>query len=149
MMKEYITAAVIIILILLVLTQLKTDKKKISIETSNGKTINLTVEIADNPIKQMRGLMFRSSLPENEGMLFVFGDEQARSFWMANTTIPLDAIHIDSSGNIVDIIEMEPCKTLQCPKYIGKKPAKYVLEVNQGFSRKFNLSTSGSYVKID
>ncbi len=143
-MKEFIIiVVVVVILIILFYSQTRVEKRKITI-VSEGKSTELTVEIADNFVKRAKGLMFRSSLPENEGMLFIFDDEHYYSFWMMNTTIPLEAIHIDSSGKIVDIVQMEPCKSLSCPHYNSKKPSKYVLEVNQGFSKKNKISINDS-----
>ena len=124
-----------ILLIFILVLQLKSEKRKITIETGSNKS-ELTAELADNIPKQMRGLMFRSSLPETEGMLFVFADEQKRGFWMMNTSIPLEALHVNSKGIIVDIVSMEPCKSISCPTYTGKEPAEYVLEVNSGFVKK-------------
>ena len=77
--------------------------------------------------------MFRKSLPQNQGMLFIFEDEQPRAFWMKNTLIPLDMIFIDANWRIVKLIKnAEPCKEDPCPTYDSERPAKYVLEVNAG-----------------
>ncbi len=151
-MDEYLTILLILavlLLVFLVISQLKTDKRKMILINKDGTKSELDVEIADNSIKRMRGLMFRSSLPENEGMLFIFDDERIRSFWMMNTTIPLDAIHITSDGQIIDIVEMEPCKSIRCQTYTGQKPAKYVLEVNQGFGKRHNITLNDTFIKIN
>ncbi|MDO8553321.1 MAG: DUF192 domain-containing protein [Candidatus Micrarchaeota archaeon] len=148
-MNEYLVIAIIIIiLVLLIVSQLKTDKRKLTFINKDGSETSISVELSDNTVKQMRGLMFRNSLPQDEGMLFVFPDERTRSFWMMNTTIPLDAIHIDSTGKVVDIIEMQPCKSLNCPSYPARKPAKYVIEVNQGFSKLHNITLNNTFIKI-
>lgn len=98
-----------------------------------GKRI--AAEIADNPDEWEKGLMFKESLPPDSGMLFVFPDEALRSFWMKNTLIPLDMIFADSNGTIVNITKSaQPCKAILCESYSSGKPAKYVLEVNGGFS---------------
>ena len=98
----------------------------------------MDVELADNAATRAKGLMGRKSLGEKEGMLFVFDKADYRDFWMLNTTITLEAIFISEDGTIVDIIEMEPCgiNPLNCTQYSSKEKAKYVLEVNQGFSNK-------------
>ena len=126
-----------------VYTQFNVNRKHIRIITASGKTVELDVEIADDPAKRMRGLMFRSSIGEYEGMLFMFDKSEKHRFWMVNTTIPLDAIHFDENMTVVDIVEMEPCPLFPCEVYVPKKESRYVLEVNQGFSKKHNI-TEGS-----
>jgi YVTN family beta-propeller protein len=92
------------------------------------------VEVTDDRQEFARGLMFRSHLPWNAGMLFAYYDEEPRSFWMKNTLIPLDMIFVDSSSRIIDIKEnVLPCEQEECPSYPSKEPAQYVLEVNAGF----------------
>ncbi len=65
--------------------------------------VEIEVEIADEPAEHSRGLMFRESLPENHGMLFVYPEERTLGFWMKNTLIPLDVAYADREGRIVDI----------------------------------------------
>jgi uncharacterized protein len=94
--------------------------------------INLDIEIADDEQERMRGLMDRLNLPDNAGMLFIFQDEDLRSFWMKNTFISLDIIYINSNKEIVSIQKYaQPQTTSSLP---SEKPAKYVLEVNAGFT---------------
>jgi uncharacterized membrane protein (UPF0127 family) len=75
--------------------------------------------------------MYSESLWDNEWMLFVFGRPWIHSFWMKNTLIPLAWIRLDSNLKIVDIIQMDPCKTEECPSYKPQSEAQYVLEINQ------------------
>jgi uncharacterized membrane protein (UPF0127 family) len=70
--------------------------------------------------------------PEDRGMLFVFGEEQELSFWMKNTLIPISIAFIHSEGRIVDIQDMKPLDD-DPPSYVSAEPARYALEVNQGF----------------
>jgi YVTN family beta-propeller protein len=102
---------------------------------SNSSVIaRVFVEVPDDQEEFARGLMFRTHLPWNAGMLFAFYDEEPRRFWMKNTLIPLDMIFVDSSSKIIDIKEnVPPCKQEECPTYPSKEPAQYVLEVNAGF----------------
>lgn len=109
-----------------------------AIEASSGEEVEVRVEIADDPSEQSQGLMNRTSLGENRGMLFVFGNESTRAFWMKNTLIPLSIAYIDSEGRIVDIQKMEPAgnqtvSDARLPRYVSAEPAQYALEVNQGF----------------
>ena len=80
--------------------------------------------------------MFRSSLPNNAGMVFVFENSDIHSFRMKNTLIPLDMIWLDSDFQIVDIQQADPCTADPCTSYIPAASAQYVLEINQGISEK-------------
>jgi YVTN family beta-propeller protein len=98
------------------------------------------VEVPDDREEFARGLMFRSHLPWNAGMLFAFYEEEPRRFWMKNTLIPLDMIFVDSSSKIIDIKEnVPPCKQEECPTYPSREPAQYVLEVNAGFVQEMGI----------
>jgi uncharacterized membrane protein (UPF0127 family) len=99
---------------------------------SHGGKVEVRVEIADSPGEQAKGLMGRTALGEDRGMLFVFPDEKVRSFWMKNTLIPLSIAYIDSDGRIVDLQDMKPLDD-DPPHYVSAEPAQYALEVNQGF----------------
>ncbi len=104
----------------------------ITIDASGGEKVKMKVEIADSPAEQEKGLMFRKSLGKDRGMLFVFPDEQVRSFWMKNTLIPLSIAYIDAEGRIIDVQEMKALDD-QPPHYVSAEPAKYALEANKGF----------------
>jgi uncharacterized protein len=98
-----------------------------------GKT-PLRVEVASTPDKQERGLMFRQSLPEEEGMLFIFKEPQELNFWMRNTLIPLDIAFIGADSVILNIHQARPLD--ESVQYRSAGAAKYVIETNQGwFSR--------------
>lgn len=92
-----------------------------------------SVEIAEDLEKQALGLMFRRSMPEDHGMLFIFPNEAPRSFWMKNTRIPLDIMYFSSELRLVSMAEnAQPCRVEQCPAYPSAGPAQYVLELNAG-----------------
>jgi hypothetical protein len=93
----------------------------------------LQVEIALTPESQSQGLMFRDSLPWDQGMLFVYDRPQHLTFWMKNTTIPLDIAFISAEGRIEEILTMTP---LTEKIYRSSRPALYALEVNRGWFRK-------------
>jgi uncharacterized membrane protein (UPF0127 family) len=105
------------------------ELRKVIINASSGEKVRVRVEIADNYPEQVIGLRWRKSLPENRGMLFVYTDEDRRSFTMEDTLIPLSIAFMDSEGRIVDIQDMEPSED----GYDSAEPAQYALEVNQGF----------------
>lgn len=143
-----IGAAIVLILIVLFLIftfQEKKENAKIALINKYGNKIPIDVEVADTSAKRAKGLMFRDSLGANEGMLFVFYSEDYRRFWMMNTTIPLDAIHIAANGTVVEIIQMEPCTSLiSCKSYPPSQKAMYVLEVNKGFAEKNGIEAQKS-----
>ena len=104
----------------------------VTIDASGGEEVEVRVEIADDASERARGLMHRTALAENRGMLFVFPDEEELSFWMKNTLIPLSVAFMDSEGRIVDIQDMKPLDD-EPPSYVSAEPARYALEVNRGF----------------
>ncbi len=93
----------------------------------------LTAEVAANDGTRATGLMHRRMMPENRGMLFVFPHAQPQSFWMMNTYLPLSIAFVDEQGVIVNIVDMKPLTTDPHP---SAKPAKYALEMNQGWFAK-------------
>ncbi len=108
---------------------------------NNGeKMIKIKVEIADDNEERMKGLMFREKLNANEGMFFIFENEEYLNFWMKNTLIPLDIIFIDKNFEIVGIKNAVPCLEDSCTLYTSAKPSKYVLEVNINFTTKNNIN---------
>ena len=94
--------------------------------------IPVRVEVADTPALRGKGLMFRESLPPDEGMLFVFDAPEVLSFYMKNTSIPLSIAFIDSSLTIVRIADMAPFDESPHSSVV---PAQYALEMNQGWFR--------------
>jgi uncharacterized membrane protein (UPF0127 family) len=90
----------------------------------------VVAEVAATPEERSEGLMYRDEVPDGTGMLFVFPDSRVRSFWMANTYVPLDIAYLDPSFRVVDIVQMEPLVT---ESYVSSAPAMYGLEVRQGW----------------
>ncbi len=117
-----------------------TEKNSVTIYTGAGQ-VKIHVEYAQTPENQKQGLMGRVSLPKNSGMLFVFPDEKQRNFWMKNTLIPLEALFISSKGAINEITSLTPCppETFNCPVYESINPARFVLEVNAGFTERTRI----------
>ncbi len=103
----------------------------LTINASGGEDVEIGVETASDAAERAQGLMFRESLGEECGMIFVYDGEQRQlSFWMRNTLVPLSVAYIDSEGSIVSIHDMEPLDETSVP---SEGPAQYALEVNQGF----------------
>ena len=108
------------------------------IRVNNSPPITLDIEIADDEAERMRGLMDRFELPDHAGMLFIFEREEMRSFWMKNTFISLDIIYINANKEIVSIQKnTQPQTTYSIP---SERPARYVLEVNAGFTDKYEIN---------
>lgn len=121
---------ILLFLVFLLLCSCGTDTVIIHTATAD---IPINVEIADSAEEHAIGLMLRTELAQNAGMLFIFDDEKQRGFWMKNTKIPLDIIFMDSDGVIIDIKEnFLPCTTENCEIYYSL-PASSALEVNAGF----------------
>ncbi len=89
------------------------------------------MQIAALPNETERGLMFRSSLGRDEGMLFVFPRAQQMSFWMRNTTVALDIGYIDSAGVLREIYPMYPLDERPVPS--RSRDLQFALEMNQGW----------------
>jgi uncharacterized protein len=103
--------------------------------------VQVRAEIVDTPSAIERGLMFRESLPPNEGMLFVFERTGVYPFWMKNTLVPLDIIWLDEDWRIVSIAaSVPPCRADPCPTSPPDGPARYVVEVNAGFTRRHGIA---------
>lgn len=101
-------------------------------------------EVASTQPQVQKGLMFRTSLAPDRGMLFLFSKEDSLPFWMFQTLIPLDIIWMDSDKKIVEIsADTPPCKTeaSQCPQYGGNQPALFVLELPAGSVARYHLRT--------
>ncbi len=104
--------------------------------TIGGKTIR--VQTARSPLETEKGLMFRSQLPADEGMLFDFTSSDKRCFWMRNTLLPLSAAFIASDGRILNIVDMQP---LSEQSHCSAGAARYVLEMHQGWYHKNKIKT--------
>ena len=100
-----------------------------SIKLSAGMHV-INAEVARTDEQHSIGLMFRSSMPTNDGMLFVFERAGVQCFWMKNTLLPLSVAFIADDGSIVNIEAMKP-QTLD--SHCSVKPVRFVLEMNDGW----------------
>jgi len=99
-------------------------------------------ELADTSEERARGLMFRSALEDNHGMLFAFAEPQQWSFWMKNTRMSLDIIWMDQKKKIVHVARRVPiCSRTDdgCPQYQPNENAMYVLELAAGSAELLHL----------
>jgi uncharacterized protein len=102
----------------------------------NGKTnaviSTINIEVANDDAEKEQGLMYRDTMAENDGMLFLMGVEEPQTFWMKNTILPLDIIFVDADRKIVSI--HKNCKPYSLDQIPSGKPALYVVEVNAGYA---------------
>lgn len=114
------------------------EVKFIKVTFPNG--FKVTAELAIAEEQRQQGLMFRKGMKEDQGMLFIFEEENYYSFWMKNTYFPLDMLWLDSNRLIVHIEEnVPPCPVEPCPSYMPTRPARYVLELVSGSVKKHGL----------
>ncbi|WP_339635151.1 DUF192 domain-containing protein [Bizionia echini] len=111
-------------------------------KTNDSVIATLDIEIADNEFETQTGLMYRESMKANRGMLFIFPDEQPRSFYMKNTRFALDLIYLDTDKKVVSFQEnAQPFNEGSLP---SNAAAKYVLEVNAGLVKQWQLAVGDS-----
>ena len=116
----------------------------LKIETKSGPVL-LGVEVADTEAKREQGLMFRRSIPDGRGMIFLFDREQEITMWMKNTYIPLDMVFIGSDWRVRHIAyDAEPFST---DIISSVRPASRVLEIGAGQARKLGLAV-GDHVQL-
>jgi len=101
--------------------------------SGNGSTVRIRVEIAETTEAKLRGLMGRTSLPEDSGMVFLEEEPVISGFWMKDTLIPLSIAFWDEKGRIFRILDMEPCLEDSCTTYDPRGAWVGAVEVNQGF----------------
>jgi uncharacterized protein len=118
------------------------EKKKISIGT-----VTLEVEVAESPEQHSYGLMNRTKLPNNSGMLFVFDSEEPRFFWMKNTFIDLSIGYFDKNKVLTQIIDMKATNLMdkEFPSYPSKAPAQFALEVPKGWFKKHGIKIGDKF----
>ncbi len=106
-----------------------------TIELTAGMHV-IRAELAIKPAQQATGMMFRTEMPGNEGMLFVNDDLGTRCFWMRNTLIPLTIAFLADDGTIVNLADMQPRSEAS---HCSSQPVRYALEMRQGWFAKRGL----------
>ncbi len=145
--KKKIVIIFSFLIIALIFFILSAQKKRDDTVCFEGSYIN--VELATTREEMITGLMNRTNLPENKGMLFIFDEEGVYKFWMKNTLIPLDMIWIDENGKIIYIEKNAlPCDIPTCPAFGPESSSKYVLEVNGGYTERHKINV-GDKARID
>ena len=115
------------------------EKQNVRIVRQDLPDIRLMVEIADTNAKRARGLMYRSNLADDAGMLFLFPVRKRISMWMANTIVSLDMIFIDEYGKVREIVENTV--PFSHDEIRSKDSVSAVLEISAGQSKRLNIRT--------
>lgn len=110
------------------------DRGQVVLHDAYGGAHLVEVEIADTPASRTRGMMWRTSVPQGTGMLFIFPEEQVQQFWMRNTLVPLDMLFVNRNSQVVGIVAQAEPQTLD-RRSVGQ-PSLYVLEVAGGWAEK-------------
>ena len=119
------------------LAPLSPDTVTVKFSTSAGATKRLITQLADTPSERAQGLMNRTCLPENEGMLFAYHGDASETYWMKDTQLPLTIAFIQADGTIVAIDDMQPETT---DPHGSPQPYRYAVEANQGWYAENGIS---------
>ena len=114
--------------------------ERLIIETATGEK-SFSIEVADEPEKRRRGLMFRRSMRDDHGMLFVFEESGRLGFWMQNTPMPLDLLFIGEDGQVRAIEQGEPFSTDSIAPPVM---VRFVLELNAGTALSSGIAVGDS-----
>lgn len=153
MKKKFLNLGLAAAILSTILFSCENDKKRESIKTepisftkegevylikTSGDTLRkIDVELAESDYEHQTGLMYRESMEENQGMLFIYDSERPRSFYMKNTYIPLDIIYYAADSSLVSIQKnAAPRDETSLP---SEGPAQYILEINGGLSDEWGL----------
>jgi uncharacterized protein len=122
--------------------QFRNDARLSFINAEGRESASISVEIAETEEQRTQGLMGRTRMDERQGMLFIFPDEEYRSFWMVNTPLSLDIIYVNSDRKIVTIRRNTvPFSEESIP---SSAPARFVIEVNAGFCDRNGIVEGGT-----
>jgi uncharacterized protein len=121
------------------------DRGQVVVRDAYGGLHPLEVEIADTTPSRTRGMMWRTGVPTETGMLFIFQKEEEHHFWMRNTLVPLDMLFLDRTGQVMGIVSQAEPQTLQS-RTVGR-PSLYVLEVAGGWAEKAGVAP-GAQVEL-
>ena len=126
-------AGAIAVLCLAAVASAQDAPQKLAQVRLNAGIHNINAELASTPQQREIGLMFRSVMPANDGMLFVFEQPSQQCFWMKNTLIPLSIAFVGDDGSVVNIDDMKP-QTLD--SHCSARPVRFVLDMNEGWFAK-------------
>jgi len=117
--------------------QLHLPRTSVTLTTPAGRQMTLIAQLAASEKEKAKGLMYRSALPEAEGMLFLYDQEEELGFYMANCYISLDMIFMNRDKVVIGIMKF--AKPMDPTVLTIGKPSQYVLEVNGGFTDRHEI----------
>jgi len=115
---------------------LPVDPAPLTVRTAGGER-RFSIEVADDDRERSAGLMFRTEMGDDHGMLFVFEQTRRLAFWMKNTPMPLDLVFIGADGRVVDVLPGEPYSVAPISP---EAPARFVLELKAGTAEKTGIA---------
>ncbi|GHV32784.1 hypothetical protein AGMMS4952_23820 [Spirochaetia bacterium] len=116
--------------------QSRLETQELRIRMADGTEVPVSAEIARTDEQRERGLMWRKTLADGEGMLFVFDRDRILSFWMKNTLLPLSIAYIAYDGRVLEIHDMEPRNLTPIQ---SARSARYALEAPQGWFTRMGI----------
>ena len=102
--------------------------------------VAVPVLVADTRELRTTGLMGRTDLPDDAGMVFVFEEVSQGAFWMKDTLVPLTIAYVGDDGTVQQLTDMDPCTADPCPSYPADEPYRYAVEANQGFYARHGIT---------
>lgn len=105
----------------------------------DAQNVTVSLVVADEPDERQRGLMYRQSLPNRTGMVFVYDDAATRTFWMKNTYVPLDIVFVAANGTVLNVehAQAQPnAPDSEVDRYSSEGDAMYVVELERGFANR-------------
>jgi len=125
-----------------------TYEARVAFLSASGDTITvIDAAVADDETSRTQGLMNVTSMPEDAGMIFIFNENRPRSFWMASTPLSLDLIFANENLEIVRI--HRNASPYSQDSIASGEPAKYVVEVNAGYTLQYDINEGGSIKMLD
>lgn len=121
---------------------------RVEFTTDRGR-VTVRVEVVDTPETRQRGLMGRTSLVADAGMLFVWPEDASSSFHMKDTLIPLSIAFIGADGTVLRILDMEPCTADPCPAYDPRTSYRMALEMNKGAFTRLGIQEGDRARRVD
>ncbi len=119
--------------------------KRITILRQGSDPAHFNVEVAEDGPSIRKGLSGREFMPDDRGLLFIFGDKRY-SFWMKGMKFPIDVVAFDREGTVIDVIpDLRPCE--RCPLVKLPPEAAGLLEINAGLAKKYKI-TKGDYLEV-